>query len=169
MQLSETMERALNEQINAEMYSAYLYLSMSSHFKGENLDGFAAWFLAQAREEMFHAEKFYHFVHRRGGKVALTAIDAPPAAWNSPLAAFENVLAHEQHVTGLIHKLVDLALNERDHATTGFLQWFVDEQVEEEENASGIVEQLRRVGDSTQGLFMMDRELGTRTFTAETE
>ncbi len=164
--LSEKVQNALNGQLNAELYSSYLYLSMSSYFKADNLDGFANWMFAQAQEEMMHAMKFYDFINQRGGRVALSAIDAPQKDWNSPQDAFENVLAHEQKVTGLIHELVEVALSEHDHATNIFLQWFVTEQIEEEESANSVVQQLKFMSGTNGGLFMLDRELAQRTFTA---
>jgi len=166
--LTPKMEAALNEQINAEYYSAYLYLSMAAYFDSINLPGFANWMRVQNEEETFHTMKFFDFVVERGNRVKLTAIEAPETEWDSPLAVFEATLAHEQHVTGLINKLVDLALSESDHATNNFLQWFVGEQVEEEATADGILQQLRLMKDAPGGLFMMDRELGQRTFTPPT-
>ena len=160
--MKETVAKGLNSQLNAEMYSSYLYLSMSAYCKSLNLDGFAAWLYVQAQEEMVHAMKFYDFINQRGARVILEKIDAPPVEWESVEAVFENVYAHEQKVTGLINDLVDLAMSERDHATNIFLQWFVTEQVEEEENASGVLEQVKRVSGTKQGLFMLDRELGAR-------
>ena len=164
--LSEKMEAALNEQINAEMYSAYLYLSMASYFQSLSLGGFAAWMRVQAQEEMVHAMKIYDFVNERGGRVILKAVEAPQTEWDSPLAAFEGVYLHEQKVTGLINDLVELALEEHDHATNIFLQWFVTEQVEEEDSANGVVQKIKLMGDARGGLFMLDRELGQRTFNA---
>ncbi len=160
--MKETVAKGLNSQLNAEMYSSYLYLSMSAYCKSLNLDGFATWLYVQAQEEMVHAMKFYDFINQRGARVILEKIDAPPVEWESVEAVFENVYAHEQKVTGLINDLVDLAMSERDHATNIFLQWFVTEQVEEEENASGVLEQVKRVSGTKQGLFMLDRELGAR-------
>jgi len=153
---------ALNEQINAELYSAYLYQAMAAHFAAGNLKGFAHWMDLQAKEEQAHARKMYDFLLDRGGRVTLKAIAAPPAEWKSPLAIFEESYAHEQKVTGLIHKLVDLARAENDHAGEVFLAWFVSEQVEEEANASEIVEKLKMIKDHTQGLLMMDGHLGQR-------
>lgn len=167
--LSEKMEKALNEQLNAEMYSAYLYLSMSAHFKGINLNGFANWMMVQAQEEMEHAMKFYNFTQERGGTVTLKSIDGPPTSWNSPLALFEAVLEHEQKVTGLINDLVDLAMAEKDHASNIFLQWFVTEQVEEEDNAGEAINQIKMVENDKSGLFMLDRELGQRTYTPHSD
>ncbi len=163
--LSPKMETALNGQINAEYYSSYLYLSMAAYFDSISLQGFANWMRIQNQEEMFHTLKFFDFVAERGSRVTLTAIEAPETQWDSPLAAFEATLAHEQHVTGLVNKLVDLAVEESDHATNNFLQWFVGEQVEEEATADGLVQQLRLMKDAPGGLFMMDRELAGRVFT----
>jgi ferritin len=163
--ISKKMESALNKQINAELYSAYLYLSMNSYFQSVNLMGFANWMRVQSLEEMTHADKFYGFVNDRGGKVTLAAIEGPPDKWSSPLAVFEAVYKHEKKVTKMINDLMDLAINEKDYATSSFLQWYVDEQVEEEANADGIVQQMKLVGDNTGGFFMLDRELGQRVFT----
>ena len=161
--LSEKMEIALNGQLNAEMYSGYMYLSMNAYFKSFNLDGFANWMYYQAQEELAHAMKFYDFIISRGGRVTLARVEAPPNTWDSPLAVFEATLEHEQKVTGLINDLVELALEEHDHASNIFLQWFVSEQVEEEENVGGVLEQLKLMGDAKGGLFMMDRELAKRS------
>jgi ferritin len=164
--IDEKMQEALNKQLNAELYSAYLYLSMSAHFQSVNLGGFANWMRVQAREELLHAMKFYDYVNERGGRVLLSPVDEPPSQWDSPLAAFEHVYQHEQKVTGLINKLVDLAMEARDHATNNFLQWFVSEQVEEEASADEVVQKLKLVGDDPSGLFMIDRELAQRVFVA---
>ena len=163
--LSDKMQDALNGQIVAETYSAYLYWSMAAYFESVNLSGFARWMKAQAREELVHAAKFFDFVVERGGRVTLDAIDAPPTEWDSPLAAFEHAYEHEQKVTGLINNLVDMAVAQRDHATRNFLDWFVDEQVEEEASADGVVQKLRLIGDAPGGLFMLNQELGQRVFT----
>ena len=160
--LSDRMQKGLNAQMIAELYSSYLYLSMNAYFKSVNLDGFANWMYAQAQEELMHAMKFYEFINQRGGRVILAAIEAPPTEWSSPIAVFEDTLKHEQKVTGLINDLVEVALDERDHATQIFLQWFVTEQVEEEDNVGNVLEQLKLLGDAKGGLFMMDRELGKR-------
>jgi ferritin len=160
--LNEKVEKALNDQVNAEMYSAYLYLAMSAYFDSIDLPGFAKWMKMQAQEEMIHAMKMYDYVIERGGRMILGAIDAPPTEWDGPLAAFESTLAHEQKVTGLINSLVDIAISESDHATNIFLQWFVSEQVEEEANVTAVVQQLKMLGGQGHGLFMMDRELGSR-------
>ena len=161
--LTEKMQKTLTGQLNAELYSSYLYLSMNAYFKSVNLDGFANWMYYQAQEELEHFMKFYDFIIQRGGKVQLQQVEAPPGEWGSPLAVFEATLEHEQKVTGLINDLVDVAHEERDHATNIFLQWFVSEQVEEEENVGGVLEQLKLMGDAKGGLFMIDRELAKRS------
>ena len=163
--LTDKMEKAINGQINAELYSAYLYLSMAAWFQERDLPGFASWMRIQVQEEQFHAMKMFDHVLERGGRTDLGAIDAPPGDWKSPLDVFKATLEHEQKVTGLINDLVYLARDERDNATEIFLQWFVKEQVEEEDTASGILGQLKLVEGSPQALFLMDRELGQRVFT----
>lgn len=163
--LDARMEKALNEQIVAEMYSAYLYLSMAAYLQSEGLSGFAAWMRAQFQEEQMHGLKFFDYVPERGGQVKLGAIDAPQTEWDSPLAVFEHTLEHERMVTGRINALVDLAREISDHATDNFLRWFVSEQVEEEDTADSIRQQLKLIGDNGQGLLMLDRELGSRIFT----
>lgn len=167
--LKEKIEQALNDQLNAEMYSAYLYLSMSAYFQSLSLGGFANWMRVQAQEELVHAMKFYDFVNERGGRVTLKPIDAPATSWESPLAVFEAAYAHEQKVTGLINDLVNLALGEKDHATHIFLQWFVTEQVEEEDSANEVVQKIKLMGEASGGMFMLDRELGQRIFTPPTQ
>ncbi len=160
-----TLEKAINSQINAELYSSYLYVSMSSYFSSVNLKGFAHWMRVQVQEELVHAVKFYDYLVGRGGRVVLTAVKAPPSEWDSPLKVFENVLSHEQKVTGLINDLVNLSMSEGDHATTAFLQWFVTEQVEEEASADEIVKKLNLIKDQAGALLMVDQELGQRVFT----
>ena len=160
--ISDRMQEALNKQVTAEFHAAHLYLSMAAHFQSLNLDGFAAWMRAQWLEETGHAMMIFNFINDRGGKVALGQIDAPPTAWESPLAAFEAAYGHEQKVTAMIGDLVELAAAEKDHATGVFLQWFVTEQVEEEDHASTAVEKLKLVQGSPNGLFMMDRAMGAR-------
>jgi ferritin len=164
--MDKEMQEALNKQLNAEIYSAYLYLSMSAYFHSINLDGFANWMRVQWQEELAHGLKFYDYVNERGGRVTLQPVEAPPSQWDSPLAVFENVYRHEQKVTGMINKLVDLAVETRDHATNNFLQWFVSEQVEEEASADEVLQKLNLVGDDASGLFMVDRELAQRVFVA---
>lgn len=161
--LKDNVEKALNKQINAELYSAYLYQAMAAYFEDKSLDGFAHWMDLQAEEEMEHARKIYDYVNERGGRVILEGIDKPKNEWESNLEVFEDSLAHEEKVTAMINDLVALADKENDYATHSFLQWFVDEQVEEEDTVGEIVDKLKLVGDSTQGLFMMDDKLAART------
>ena len=161
--LSKKMEKALNEQLNAELYSAYLYLAMSAWFESQNVPGFAAWMRIQHREETVHGMKFFKFVAERRGRVALKAIEEPAREWKSPLAAFEAAFKHEQYITGRIGDLVNLAVEEKDHAANAFLQWFVNEQVEEEASVDGIVQKLKMAEKSPGALLMLDHELGQRT------
>ncbi len=163
--MNEKIRKALNEQINAEFYSSYLYLSMTSYFKRLSLDGFARWMEVQAIEELTHAMKFFNFVSERGGKVDLTAIEGPPTSWDSPLSVFEAVYKHEVKVTALIYNLVNIATEEKDHATANFLQWFITEQVEEETSADSLVQKLKLIGGEGGGLYMLDKELAQRVFT----
>ncbi|MBN2445486.1 MAG: ferritin [Phycisphaerae bacterium] len=160
--LNSKIEQALNKQINAELFSSYLYLSMSAWLENKGLKGMAHWMRMQADEEHVHALKFMDYVHERGGKVVLAAIDGPKTEWKSPLEVFAGAYEHECKVTGLINGLVDLALAEKDHATNAMLQWFVTEQVEEEAAAQEIVDRLKLAGDAGGMLFMIDRELGQR-------
>lgn len=162
--INEKIQAAINEQINKELYSSYLYMSMSAYFESINLIGFAKWMYVQVQEELTHAVKFYNYVNEKGGRVILQPIEGPPTEWESPLAAFENTYEHEQMVTGRINNLVDLAIAESDHATNIFLQWFVTEQVEEESSADQVIKQLKLAGDFPGALFMIDRELGQRVF-----
>jgi len=162
--MEQKMVDAINRQINAELWSAYIYYSMAAWLEDNDLPGMGAWMKAQTQEEMFHADKFFSFVVERGGKVVLTAIQAPETEWESPLAAFEHAYEHEQWVTGNINALVDLAIELKDHATSNFLQWYVAEQVEEEDNTSRVAQQIRTV-EGAASLLMLDRELGTRVFT----
>ena len=166
--ISEKIQEALNKQLNAEFYSAYLYLSMAGYFESIDLKGFANWMWVQTQEEQFHAMKFYDYIIERGGRVILTQIQAPPNNWDSPLAVLEATLKHEQKVTGLINDLVYLAREQKNNASEIFLQWFVKEQVEEEDNVSTVLAQLKLVKDSPQALFMMDKEMGQRMFTPPT-
>jgi ferritin len=160
--LNKKLEDALNEQINKELYSGYLYLSMSAYCESESLPGFAGWMRAQAREELEHAMRLFDHVFAVGGRVVLKAIEMPAPVWKSPLEMFEEVLEHERKVTGMIHTLYELAVQEQAYATQMELQWFITEQVEEEESAGQVVEQLKRAGDQPMGLLMMDRQLGER-------
>ena len=163
--LSEKMRDALDEQLNWELYSAYLYVSMAAYFDSVNLPGFANWMRVQAQEELMHAYKFYNYVNGRGSRVILRPIEGPPTEWDSPVAVFEAACEHEQKVTGRINDLVNLAASENDHATNIFLQWFVTEQVEEEATANGVVQKLKLIGDAKGALYMLDREMGQRVFT----
>ncbi len=167
--ISKSMQDAFNEQINAELYSAYLYLSMATYFKEKSLDGFAKWMECQTMEEQYHALKMYGYVNERGGRVVLKPIEGPPVEWDSPLAVFRAVAEHEAKVTGLINTLVDLAIKEKDHASNNFLQWFVSEQVEEEASADEIVQKMKLVENAPGGIFMLDQELGKRVFTLPPE
>jgi len=160
--LTKVLEDAINEQINKELYSAYLYLSMAAYCEAASLPGFAHWMRMQAQEEVFHAMKFFDHVNDRGGRVVLQAIDQPPTEWTSPLNVFQHVLEHEQMVTGLINQLYALAVKENDYASQMELQWFVTEQVEEEKNAGDVVGQLEMIGDQTTALLMLDSQLATR-------
>jgi ferritin len=167
--ISDKMLKALNSQINEELYSAYLYLSMAAWFETLNLKGFANWMMVQNQEEQIHAMKIYNFINDRGGKVALQTVKEPPAEWKSPQDAFEASLKHEQHITGKINELVQLAMEEKDRASQIFLEWFVTEQVEEEASAEQILTDLELVGKEGKGIFMIDRELGQRQFTPEAD
>ncbi len=167
--LRKKMHKAFNDQINAEMYSSYLYLSMESYFQSISLTGFANWMRGQVQEELMHAMKMYDFVNERGGRVTLDAIDKPESTWKTPLAAFEHVLKHEQLVTSLITDMVELAISEKDHASNIFLQWFVTEQVEEEASVGEIVDKLKLVKNDSSGLFFLDAEVGKRVFTLTSE
>lgn len=160
--INEKIEKALNAQINKEFFSSYLYLSMSSYFESKNLTGMANWMKIQADEEHLHAMKFYTYVIQKGGRVILTSIETPKNGWKSPLDAYEDTYVHEQFITASINELVHLSLEEKDYATHNFLQWFVTEQVEEESNVTKIIDDLKMVGENNYGIFMLDRELGTR-------
>lgn len=163
--IGKKMDKAINEQINAEMYSAYLYLSMDSYFKSLNLNGFANWMRVQTQEEMFHATKMYDYLIERGGRVLLKTIEGPKTEWKSPIDVFEAICKHEAKVTSLINNLIDLSIEEKDHASNTFFQWFVNEQVEEEASCDQIVKQLKLMENAPGGLFMLDRELAQRVYT----
>jgi ferritin len=163
--LSELMVKKLNYQINRELFSAYLYLSMASYADAEGLSGIANWFKIQAKEEEFHAEKFYNYVNQQGGRVIMEAIEQPEIDFSSILDLFEKTLEHEKVVTSLINSLVKLAREENDYATESFLQWFVTEQVEEEANPAELIQKLHYIGKDGRGLLMLDKELSARTFT----
>ncbi|WP_010479663.1 ferritin [Thermococcus zilligii] len=161
--LSEKMLKALNEQLNKELFSAYFYFGLAAYFRDKSLEGFASWMEAQAEEELGHALRIYDYIFDRGGKVELERIEKPKQTFESPLKAFEAVYLHEVGVTQSIFKLVDLAREENDHATHNFLQWFVKEQVEEEASTKAILDKLKIIGDSPQGTFILDRELKARS------
>jgi ferritin len=170
--ITKKMEEALNGQLNKEMYSAYLYMAMSSHSDFNGLKGFANWFMVQYHEEMLHAMKIHEYIRRQGGKVKLMSIQEPPSEFESPLDMFEKTLAHERFITKSLNDLVDLSISEKDHATHIFLQWYVTEQIEEEENDNDIIAKLKLVGagsDQNNGLFLIDKELGTRVTTVLTD
>jgi ferritin len=162
MELGKKMQDALNAQIKEELFSSYIYLSMSAYCEASNLPGFAHWMRVQSQEELEHAMKFYEFINDRGGRVVFQALDQPPVEFKSPTDVFEQTLAHEHYITGKIHDLYALAADEKDYAGQILLQWFVEEQVEEEKNASEILAMLKMIGDKGQGLIMLDRHLASR-------
>ena len=162
--LNKKIEDAINAQINAEMWSAYLYLSMSAWCAKTGRPGMANWFEIQFREEQDHARIFFNYVLQRSGEVKLQPIEAVPQEWESPLDVFESTLAHEQKVTALINNLFALTTAENDYASQSMLKWFIDEQVEEEENAQNMIDNLRMIGDNGYGLFMLDKELAARVY-----
>ena len=161
--MNERVEKGFNDQINEELFSAYIYLAMAAHFEAMNLEGFASWMRHQADEEVQHAMRFFTHINRRGGRVVLKAIGEPPLDFGSPLETFEKALAHEQHITGTINALYEVAKEEKDYPAQMELQWFIDEQVEEEENTGRVVELLKMAGDNKGALLILDRELGTRS------
>jgi len=167
--ISKEMIEAINEQINRELYSEYLYISMQAWFADQNLDGMANWMDAQGKEERFHAMKFFNYLIERGAQVRLKAIDAPEVEFESPLNAFKMALEHEKFITKSIDELMDLAIKENDHASRSFLQWYVDEQVEEESSVDRIINRLKIVGENGHGIMMIDRELADRTFSEPSE
>ncbi len=163
--LKKAMQKALNEQINAELYSSYLYLAMSAWCHTKDMPGMASWFKVQAQEELIHAGKFFDYINDRDGQVTLGAIDAASGEWRSPKEVFQATVEHEEKVTARILKLVELATKEGDHTTWTFLQWFVNEQIEEEASARQLLGQLRLIGDNGSGLYVLDKELAARVFT----
>jgi ferritin len=166
--ISKKMTEAINEQINRELFSEYLYISMQAWFADQSLDGMANWMDAQGKEERFHAMKFFNYLVERGARVKLKAIAEPTYEFENPMQAFQMALEHEKFISKSINELMDLAIKENDHATRSFLQWYVDEQVEEESSVDRIVNMLKMVGDRGHGIFMIDRELGKRVYTPET-
>lgn len=162
--INEKVGKILNEQVNKELYSAYLYLSMSAYFSDIGLLGFANWMRIQAQEEQAHAMFIYDFLLDRGEKVILTTIDAPITTWANPLNVMEEVLKHEVYVTSLINNIVGVAEEVKDRATMSYMNWFVDEQVEEEANAKEIIDKLKLIGDDKSALYLLDKDLATRVF-----
>jgi ferritin len=163
--LSKKMAEAINKQIQEELFSSYLYLSMSAYFKNIGLDGFANWMNVQQKEERDHAMKFYNYLLSQGAEINLQQINEPDHKWKSPLDAFKATLKHEQHITKCINELVDLAEKEKDRATFNFMQWYIDEQVEEEENDRNIIDKLSLIKENSNGLFMLDKDMAARVYT----
>lgn len=163
--LPERLLAAINEQITYELYSAHLYLAMAAHCAVEDLDGFVNFFKVQTEEEKFHAMKFFDFVTGRNGRVRIGALDEPPGEFPSLQAVFEKAYEHEQMVTQRIYHLMDIAMEEKEHATISFLKWFIDEQMEEEATFDGIIKKLKRVGNDPAALYNLDAELAARTLT----
>ncbi len=162
MKISKKLETIINKQINAEFYSAYLYLSMAAYFDSMNLHGFSHWMKTQSKEELNHGMKFYEYVYERGGTVKLDAIETPKLQWTGPLNAFEDAYAHEVKVTEMINNIYEMAKSEKDNATIVCLDWFVKEQVEEEASADAIVQKIKMIGEKGHALLLLDRELGSR-------
>lgn len=162
MELSKNLQDAINEQIREELASAYIYLSMAAYFEAENMPGFAHWMRVQSQEEMDHAMKFYGHVNERGGRVLLQAIPEPPAEFEGPTDVFQKALDHERYISSRIMDLYKLAQQEGEYASYSLLQWFVDEQVEEEDSAGEIVEMLKMAGEKGHTLLMLDRQLAQR-------
>jgi len=162
--ISPKMQSAINEQINKEFFSEFLYRSMQAYFASQDLDGFATWMDVRCQEEHFHAMKFFNYLIDRNGKVELKAISQPAIDFDSPLQAFSEALKHEQFITESINTLMDVAIKENDHASKSFLQWYIDEQVEEESNVGKVVTRLKLIGKDPQALFILDNELGQRVY-----
>jgi len=167
--MNQRVESALNDQINAELYSSYLYLSMSAYCEAEGLSGFANWMRVQAEEELFHSTKMFDYVNERGGRVILKAIEMPQTEWKSIVEVLEDVFEHEQKVTSLINNLVTISREEKEYATENFLQWYVAEQVEEEDSVGQLLNEVKLVDGKGSGLFMLNREAGQRVFTPPTK
>ena len=162
--MNEKLEKAFNNQINKEFYSEYLYLSMLAYFERMNLQGFKNWMNVQMQEEHAHAMGMFNYLHERGGKVVLQAIDQPQTDWASPVELFEHVLEHEKYVTSLINELMDVAEEVKDRAAISFIDWYLKEQVEEESNVSNVLKTLKLICNDTNCLYMYDKELATRVF-----
>ncbi|OJV63266.1 MAG: ferritin [Clostridiales bacterium 38-18] len=166
--INARLEEVINKQINAELYSAYLYLSMSAYFESVNLPGFANWMKVQFEEEQFHGLKFFNYLISRGGRVKLDTIEVPKFEWKNAIEVFEETLEHEKHVTALLNNIAEVAEEEKDRATRNLMIWFIDEQVEEEGNAEKIINELKMIGGEGHGMLMLDREFATRTFVPPT-
>lgn len=162
--MNAKVKKALSEQINKEFFSAYLYLSMNQHFEGQDMPGMANWMYQQFLEEQFHAKKMLKYLNSRGVHVELEAIEKPQVEWDTIMQVFKDVLEHEESITASINNIQSIAVDEKDFATMNFLQWFIDEQIEEEENASNLIKQLELIGDNGYGLLMLDKEMAARTF-----
>jgi ferritin len=169
MKFNKKVEEILNKQVNAEFWSAFMYLSMASWFESKGLKGFANWMRVQYQEESAHALKIYDYIITRGGEAKLAQLDAVPLEWKSIMHVFEETYKHECKVTDLIHGCYNVAADERDHASTNMLQWFIDEQVEEEQNVIALIDQLKLIGDNGQAIYMLDKELATRVFVDPTK
>jgi ferritin len=163
--MNNKVSQALIKQVNKEFFSAYLYLAMDQYFEDQDMPGMANWMYQQFLEEQFHAKKMLKYLNSRGVKCVLEAIEKPQGDWESFMSVFQNVLSHEQEITASINDIQSIAVDEKDFATMNFLQWFIDEQIEEEENASNLIKQLELIGDNGYGLLMLDKELAQRTFT----
>ena len=161
---SQKVIDALNNQLQMEFFSEYFYMSMEAYFVENNLDGFANFFNVQVKEERDHAYKFFNYISRAGGKIILQAIEKPKSDFESPLDVFEAALEHEKLISNSIHELVDLAISDKDHTTSSFLRWFIDEQSEEEENMEKVVRKLRLLKNDPAGLLMIDQELAQRAY-----
>ena len=165
--LKDNVQKALNQQLNDELYSSYLYLAMAAYFESENLNGFSHWMKLQSREEYEHGMKIYEYILQRNGRVALPQINAPAESWKTLVDLFEEVFNHEQKVSEAINEIVDLTLKEKDYATNNFLQWFISEQVEEEAASLYILDRAKLVGDNRNGIFLLDREMAQRVATVK--
>ncbi|MBN1578130.1 MAG: ferritin [Chitinispirillaceae bacterium] len=167
--VSKKLEKEINGQVNKEMYSAYLYMAMSAHANARGLKGISRWFMVQYHEEMVHAMKFYEYLQDQGNDVVLGAIEKPEGSFTTAMSLYEAALKHERFITGSINDLVDIAIAEKDHASKAFLDWYVTEQVEEEQNDTEIIQTLKMIGDNTAALYLYDKELAARMVTVPTD
>jgi ferritin len=167
--INSKVEKAINEQINKEYFSAYLYLSMAAYCEKESLSGIANWMKIQFEEEQFHAMKFFNYINERGGTVTLTSLEDPKTEWKNVIEVFEDTLEHERFITKSINDIMEIAIEERDHATVSFLNWYIDEQVEEEANAETILNRLKLINGEGNGILMLDKEMSTRVFVPPTK